>query len=203
MVMKQLKSLDSDFDISGIKLSILGSLNNITVIQSFLESKQNLPIVYDPVIEASSKDTLTKPEEIETIKKKLLPLVTHITPNIPEAAKLLSIDETQIQMNAAEVARNLKLICANDCAVIIKGGHSATTSSDDTIFIDKKVEIQKSAKIFGKSVRGTGCAYASALVCNLVLGHNTVEAAQRSKNFVRSQIKKSLPLGTDRHYMVY
>ncbi|MCX2956746.1 MAG: bifunctional hydroxymethylpyrimidine kinase/phosphomethylpyrimidine kinase, partial [Candidatus Regiella insecticola] len=47
-------------------------------------------VVLDPVMLAKSGDTLLAPEAVNALKKYLLPLVSLVTPNLPEAAVLLN-----------------------------------------------------------------------------------------------------------------
>ena len=47
-----------------------------------------MPLVADPVMIAKGGHPLLQPDAVETLKRRLLPLATIITPNLPEAEVL-------------------------------------------------------------------------------------------------------------------
>ena len=83
-------------------------------------------IVLDPVMVSTSGKKLITKEAEEVLIKKLMPLATVITPNIPEAESLsgITINDRYDMEKAAEII--YKKININDegPAVLVKGGHS-------------------------------------------------------------------------------
>lgn len=69
---------------------------------------------------ATSGAKLISDDAIGTLKTKLLPLATVITPNIPEAEVLSGMEiKTEADMEKAA-----EIICKTfGCAVLLKGGH--------------------------------------------------------------------------------
>ena len=45
---------------------------------------------------------------------------------------------------------------------------------------------------------GTGCAFATALACNLAQGKNLVEATGEAKQYVTSALKNAMAIGNGR-----
>ena len=78
-------------------------------------------IVVDTVMVATSEAKLISDEAIDIMKKKLLPIATLTTPNIPEAEILadMSIKNPEDMEKAANIIRE-----KYDCAVLLKGGHN-------------------------------------------------------------------------------
>src|SRR5215467_3395371 len=99
MVREQIEVLLKDFRIDAIKTGLLCSAEIVcTVAQAIQDGEKRprrpIPVVVDPVMIATSGDTLLESEAVESYENKLFPLATLITPNLDEAALLL---ETTIQ----------------------------------------------------------------------------------------------------------
>lgn len=76
---------------------------------------------------ATSGARLISEDAISTLKSKLLPLATVITPNIPEAEVL---SEMQIKTDA-DMEKAAEIICDTlGCAVLLKGGHQLNDAND-------------------------------------------------------------------------
>ena len=81
----------------------------------------------DPVMVATSGARLISEDAISTLKSKLLPLATVITPNIPEA-QVLSDMEIKTEADMEQAAQ---IICDSlGCAVLLKGGHQLNDAND-------------------------------------------------------------------------
>ena len=65
------------------------------------------PIVLDPVMVATSGDRLLKPDAIEAMRTKLMPLAAVVTPNLPEAAALLDAPEATSEDEMVRQAERL------------------------------------------------------------------------------------------------
>ena len=76
---------------------------------------------------ATSGARLISGDAISTLKSKLLPLATVITPNIPEAEVL---SEMEIKTEA-DMEKAAEVICNTlGCAVLLKGGHQLNDAND-------------------------------------------------------------------------
>lgn len=190
LVRATLKLLVEDVEISGIRIGMLATGEIATAVADFLE--QHHPItVLDPVLRASSGTTLTGEAAIQVIRSRLLRLATVITPNIAEAEALTDtkIGSQQDMLAAAEVLRNL-----GARNVIVTGGHTAENAdllvdeAGDHYFLEGK-------RIASSNTHGTGCAFATALICNLVKGDALRLAAAKAKQYVSEAIAAAHPLG--------
>ena len=63
------------------------------------------PLVVDPVMVATSGDMLLEPDAVEAVRRELLPLADIITPNLPEAARLLHLSEAADEAEMEAQAR--------------------------------------------------------------------------------------------------
>jgi hydroxymethylpyrimidine/phosphomethylpyrimidine kinase len=101
----------------------------------------------------------------------------------------LSVSSTE-EMQAAAV--RLHEMGARN--VIITGGHM-DPPNDLVSGKDGNITILKGCKIPGRSTHGTGCAFSTALACNLALGHNLLNAAKAAKSYVETALRKAPQIG--------
>ena len=154
---------------------------------------QPCPLVVDPVMIATSGAALLRPDAIRALTEKLLPLATLITPNVPEAEALLGlrIREPEELRGAAHTLHE-----RFGCAVLVKGGHLATTSEAIDLFYDGTTELLLSGpRVRGVHTHGTGCTYSAAITAALAQGETLERAVQRAKDFVTHAIVTSHKAG--------
>ena len=149
-------------------------------------------IVVDPVMVATSGAKLINDDAISTLKNKLLPLATVITPNIPEARELsgMEIASEDDMVKAAEA------ICDRyGCSVLLKGGHSLNDAND--LLWQKGME---PVWFYGKRIdnpntHGTGCTLSSAIASNLAKGYDLTSSVRYAKNYISGALAAMLDLG--------
>ena len=129
LVRAQIRSVLSDIGADVIKIGMLGSAEIIEVVAEEIEESDAF-IILDPVMVATSGDTLLEDKAIETLKTKLLPLADLVTPNVPEAALLtgLKIDDVDDLTKAGDA-----LLKMNVYAALMKGGHLEGKSVVDVL----------------------------------------------------------------------
>src|SRR6476661_8259334 len=92
-VAAQIDAVLGDLDVRAIKTGMLASADIVNVVVAKLATGPRVPLVVDPVMVATSGDALIAPDAVETVRRVLVPLATLITPNLPEAARLLETAE--------------------------------------------------------------------------------------------------------------
>ena len=113
----QLDCIFEDIDIDAVKIGMVSSVGLIQVIEEKLKQYHARNIVVDPVMVATSGSKLINDDAIASLKEKLLPLATVVTPNIPEAMLLSNMNiETKEDM---EVSAK-KISEQYHCAVLVK-----------------------------------------------------------------------------------
>ena len=102
---EQLDCIFTDIRPDAVKTGMVASAALIRTIAGKLTEYQAENIVVDPVMVSTSGARLISEEAIETLKEKLFPLATVITPNIPEAEVLadMEIETVQDMEKAAEI----------------------------------------------------------------------------------------------------
>ena len=87
-VAAQLDSVFSDVRIDTTKIGMLAETDIVEAVAERLRRHRVQNVVLDTVMLAKSGDPLLSPSAVETLRTRLLPQVSIITPNLPEAAAL-------------------------------------------------------------------------------------------------------------------
>ncbi|HYF06243.1 MAG TPA: bifunctional hydroxymethylpyrimidine kinase/phosphomethylpyrimidine kinase, partial [Acetobacteraceae bacterium] len=142
-------------------------------------------LVADPVMVAKGGHRLLRPDAVETLKRRLLPLATVITPNLPEAEVLtgLSIRDEAGMRRAAGMVLTLGVP-----AVLLKGGHLEGDRVLDLLVTEAGVEEFVSPRIATRHTHGTGCTLASAIAAGLAQGMGLRDSVLRARAYVRAAI---------------
>ena len=189
---EQLDCIFTDIYPDAVKTGMVSSSGLINVICDKLVGYDAKNIVVDPVMVATSGAKLINDDAISTLKNKLLPLATVITPNIPEARELsgMEIASEDDMVKAAEA------ICDRyGCCVLLKGGHSLNDAND--LLWQKSME---PVWFYGKRIdnpntHGTGCTLSSAIASNLAKGYDLTSSVRYAKNYISGALAAMLDLG--------
>ncbi|HPX58912.1 MAG TPA: bifunctional hydroxymethylpyrimidine kinase/phosphomethylpyrimidine kinase [Bacteroidales bacterium] len=184
---QQLSAVMEDFEIAAVKIGMLHSVEIVEILVEVLQKYKPNYVVIDPVMVATSGDSLIEDATIESMKTKLFPLATIITPNLKEASILLQRPIKNVEQ--MKEAANELLMYGNQ-SVLIKGGH---LEQDDIIDVLKlKTENQiytfEAKWIASKNLHGTGCTLSSAIATYLALGNTVIEAVNLAKQYVYQAI---------------
>ena len=128
---------------------------------------------------------------MESLKEKLLPIASVITPNIPESEVLSGMKITS-EEDMEKSARMISELYG--CAVLCKGGHSLS-DANDFLFANGKGEWFHGRRIDNHNTHGTGCTLSSAIASNLAKGYGMNEAVGRAKEYLSGALEAGLDLG--------
>ncbi|MGL5233497.1 MAG: bifunctional hydroxymethylpyrimidine kinase/phosphomethylpyrimidine kinase [Empedobacter falsenii] len=193
-IREQIQSILEDIYPDAIKIGMVHSVELVHIISEELKN-YNRPIVYDPVMVATSGHRLIKEETLEACIEKLFPLATLITPNLDEASILVNhkIDSAELMLAYGETILNLG--CQN---LLLKGGHLQQEKIISYLFQkEQPVQSYTSQKIETKNTHGSGCTLSSAIACNLALGFSLTQSVQLAQEYVEQAIlgSKDLTIG--------
>jgi len=195
-VATQIDAVLGDLDVRAIKTGMLASADIVNVVASKLKRDAPIPLVVDPVMVATSGDALIAPDAVETVRRVLVPLATLITPNLPEAARLL---ETAEAGSDAEIVAQAKALHALGCrAVLIKGGHGIGDTAVDYFYDGDQVQCFALPRVDTRHTHGTGCTLSAAITALLAQGASLGEAVERAKSFVWQGLQAGRSLGVGR-----
>ncbi len=189
---KQLDCIFTDIYPDAVKIGMVSSIGLIQTIADKLMQYNAKNIVVDPVMIATSGARLISEDAISTLKNRLMPLATVITPNIPEAKVLSGMDiKTEDDMEKAA-----EIICDTlDCAVLLKGGHQLNDANDLLFQKGKNPVWFYGKRIDNPNTHGTGCTLSSAIASNLAKGRDLETSVRYAKNYISGALEAMLNLG--------
>ncbi len=194
LVRRTLDELATDLPIAAVRIGMLGCGKVADAVADFLSQKPLRNIVLDPILRASSGADLLDAHGIKVLRERLLKLATLITPNIEEAAALAGVPVTNVPEMKLAAAR-LHELGAKD--VVITGGH--LDQPIDLLSVAGpgacEQEELRSDRVRSRSTHGTGCAFATAVACNLATGRGVREAVLLAKAYVTQTIARAYPIG--------
>ena len=199
MLEKQIEAIFDVMEVSAVKIGMLNSKENGEVIYEKLLKYKVKNIVLDPVMIATSGNSLIKDETKDFLVNKLFKIVDIITPNLDETKEIVKIilnNENIENIDSIEKMKNYGKVIADFTKkwVLIKGGH-LSNSAVDILMNKDETYILEGEKISSNNTHGTGCSLSSAIASNLAKGYSMLEAVKKAKNFVLYSIKNSIDFG--------
>ena len=199
MLEKQIEAIFDVMEVSAVKIGMLNSKENGEVIYEKLLKYKVKNIVLDPVMIATSGNSLIKDETKDFLVNKLFKIVDIITPNLDETKEIVKIilnNENIENIDSIEKMENYGKVIADFTKkwVLIKGGH-LSNSAVDILMNKDEIYILEGEKISSNNTHGTGCSLSSAIASNLAKGYSMLEAVKKAKNFVLYSIKNSIDFG--------
>jgi hydroxymethylpyrimidine/phosphomethylpyrimidine kinase len=194
LVEEQVRLLFSAFPVAAIKTGMLYSkeiLNAVAdVLGEFRAQSGGIPLVVDPVMVATSGDSLLQPEAVAVYRERLFPSATLVTPNLDEASALLGgTIVSRAQMREA----GQELVKAYGSAFLMKGGHLKEESAADLLVEKGGAEHWYEAPfVRDVSTHGTGCTYSAAIASELAKGLGLRQAVGQAKRFVTRAVSAHL-----------
>ena len=189
-VLAQIDSVVSDIGVDAVKIGMIGSAFTAGQVAERLEQlkaeQPDLPIVFDPVMIATSGSVLADEATVAAFGK-LMKIATIATPNLPELKALTDEEDP--------VAAALHLVGEHGCAVLIKGGHDEGEALADALIETDNMTSWQGHRIATTSTHGTGCTLASAIALFLAQGNSLADAVARARNFVRIALLDAPGLG--------
>lgn len=187
VVKAQIIAVMDDIKPSAVKIGMVHSAELAVAITEALQAYPDIPIIFDPVMVATSGDPLIKENTLTTFRSTLFPISTLLTPNLDEAALLLGRSINNLEEMRWAAADILKTGCF---AVLIKGGHLIAEKLYD-IYLDQagKEQILESAFIESDNLHGTGCTLSAAIAAHLSAGNSLNAAITLSRQYVFKAIR--------------
>ncbi|MEM1287461.1 MAG: bifunctional hydroxymethylpyrimidine kinase/phosphomethylpyrimidine kinase [Pseudomonadota bacterium] len=185
-VADQIKAVFDDVSVSAVKVGMIANADIAAAVADALQEHRGLPIVLDPVMIAKGGAPLLEDDAIETVRKKLLPLASVITPNLPEAARLL---DRGVATSRDEIAQQAQaLLGLGATSALVKGGHLETDESPDCLATNEGITWFEGSRTATKNTHGTGCTLSSALAAHLGQGKPINGAVGEAKAYVTEAI---------------
>jgi hydroxymethylpyrimidine/phosphomethylpyrimidine kinase len=182
----QIDAIFADIDVAAVKIGMLACGAIVEEVAERLAFYKPRFIVLDPVLTATSGDSLATSDTATAIMRHLLPLATLITPNIPEAERLLGC---AVATDLEGMRRAAKLFYTRGAkAVLIKGGHVGGATSDDLLSSNGSYRLFSAPRAATRNTHGTGCTLSSAIAAYLAHGHELGDAIAAAKTYLSNAL---------------
>jgi len=191
-VYEQIESVATDIGVDAVKTGMLASGAIIEAVADACERFALPNLVVDPVAVSKHGDPLLRPDAVEALRTRLLPLATIVTPNLGEARLLTGVEpRSRADLQAAAIA----LAELGPRWVLVKGGHLPGDEAVDLLWDGTSGIELRAPRVATPHTHGTGCTLASAIASNLAVGLDVATAVGEAKRFVSGAIAGSFPLG--------
>ncbi|SFE02469.1 bifunctional hydroxymethylpyrimidine kinase/phosphomethylpyrimidine kinase [Roseivivax sediminis] len=191
-VSAQIAAVLDDIPPQAIKIGMLASAEIVAAVAEALAGYDG-PVVLDPVMVAKSGDALLAQEAEAALIERLLPRADVLTPNLPEAARLIG---TAPARDASEVeAQGHALLALGTQAVVMKGGHAEGPTCTDRLVTAGGCTAMDQPRIGTSNTHGTGCTLSSAIAAELAKGAGLEQAVRRAQSWLHGAIRAADGLG--------
>ena len=191
LIRAQIAAVVEDLGVQAAKTGMLSSAEIIEVVALAIETFGIPNLVVDPVMVAKGGAKLLRDDAVATMRRRLLPLATVITPNLQEASVLLG---RTVETLAERRQAATELVRLGAIAAVVKGGHAAGDAID--VFADGSTIVElKSERIHTNNTHGSGCVFSAAIAAGLAKGADPLTATRQAKDFITNAIAHSLEIG--------
>lgn len=178
-VASQLTSVLDDMPVDATKTGMLSTRSLVELVCRTADEKDLGYFVVDPVMVATSGHRLLDDDAVDSVRGQLMPRADLITPNLPEAALLLS--DTEPEAASIEQMRDQagRLIERGANGVLLKGGHGADDEVIDVLALaDGTIAEFTHTRIRTPNTHGTGCTLSATITAEMAAaGHAQASAA--------------------------
>ncbi|WPP32218.1 bifunctional hydroxymethylpyrimidine kinase/phosphomethylpyrimidine kinase [Streptomyces sp. CL7] len=193
-VRAQYRSVVDDIGVQAVKTGMLASAELVETVADLLAGT-DAPTVVDPVGVSKHGDPLLAASALDSVRTKLLPAATVVTPNLDEVAQLTGLrvaSEPDMRRAAAAVLE------FGPRWVVIKGGHLAAAGSEEAVDLltdGTEEHWLRAPRHDNRHTHGTGCTLASAIASYLARGRTVPEAVAAAKTYVTGALASGFALG--------
>lgn len=186
-VADQIRAILDDIFPGAIKIGMVHTPELVTTIVNTLAAYPKIPIVFDPVMVATSGHRLIENDTIAAIINTLLPVADIITPNMDEAGILADMPVKSLD----DMALAGNLIRSKGCrSLLLKGGHQQTATITSLFMSDDgNTHPFVTEKFVTNNTHGSGCTLSSAIAAYLSQGISLYEAVTLGQTYVFEAIK--------------
>ena len=194
VVTGQIQAVVSDIGIGAAKTGMLASAAIITAVADAWRALQPAaPLVVDPVCASMHGDPLLPTSALDTLRQRLFPVATLITPNLDEVRLLVGVD---VLDDTTQRAAARALYALGPRWVLVKGGHlPGASDSPDLLYDGERFHSFDAPRISTGDDHGAGDTLAAATACALAHGLDVPGAVAFAKAWVTECLRAAYPLG--------
>ena len=185
-IVAQVGAVVEDIGVDAVKIGMLGTAETVHAVRMALDLLEpGTPVVLDPVMVSESGAVLLDEAARAAIVEQLLPRVTVITPNVPEARVLAGAENGD---DVEALARRLHELGPD--AVVVTGGHREAAT--DLFFDGAAITAIPGERYPDGAAHGSGCTHSSALAAHLALGLTPLDAARAAKTIASEAVRDGI-----------
>ena len=202
IVAAQIDAVFDDIRPNAVKIGMVSSAEIIEVIADRLSAWNAQNIVVDPVMVATSGARLIAEDAAEALTRRLFPLATVITPNIPEPWRCSTT-------RSIPSAPSKTLPCSSPAALAARPSlRAGILSTRPTTYwpnprrsmmrqppSDPLTTWFRHKRIETDNTHGTGCTLSSAIACALAQGMDLADAINAGKAYLTGALAAGLNMG--------
>jgi hydroxymethylpyrimidine/phosphomethylpyrimidine kinase len=192
IIRSQIDVVLRDIGADVIKIGMIGDRTSGEAILEGLASFPDIPLVLDPVLVATSGDSLGDEGVKDLILERFLPHTLVVTPNLPE---LVALTGREILADEDIEAAAKSLVLQGAGAVLAKGGHRPGAIVTDLLVTAEGVRTFQNPRLETRNTHGTGCTLASAVAAGIAQGLALEEATERAIAYVQKAIRTAPGFG--------
>ena len=186
LIRQQFETLTNDLAFDSCKIGLIGTAVTAELLVELLADKEPL-LILDPILAAGGGKELAAEQLQITIKEKLLPITTLVTPNLPEAQRLTG------QSTPEECAATLiHLGCDN---ALITGGHEEGNEVINRLYNRDGLAGEWNWPRLPGDYHGTGCTLSSAIAALLAKGVKLYPAVEQAQRFTQNTLLSASTIG--------
>jgi hydroxymethylpyrimidine/phosphomethylpyrimidine kinase len=183
----------ADIGADVLKTGMLGDTRLVeTLAEAFGDLARGVPRVVDPVMVATSGDSLLPREAVDAVRRLMIPGAALATPNAPEAEVLTgkAVESVDGQRRAAD-----RLLEMGALAALVKGGHVPGDVIVDVLATPQGEHFFEGPRLQTRATHGTGCSLASGIAAGLARGLALRDAVGLSRDYLVEAIRRAPGLG--------
>ncbi len=196
IIKAQIEAVFRDLDVRAVKIGMVGGEAAIVAVAEALGEWCRVPVVLDPVMVSATGASLLEEGAETALLSHLLPIATIVTPNLPEAARLLGAAPAQSEQMMASQAE--LLMAFGSKAVLVKGGHADGAEAVDILHYQGDTYRLASQRVNTRNTHGTGCTLSSAIAAYVARGAGLKEAVNAAKTYLTEALMQADRLGVGR-----
>jgi len=183
---RQAETLLNDMPVHAFKIGMTADVSVVKAIHSIIKKHEEIPVIFDPVLASGGGDLLATRELINAIDIYLLPYCHLITPNIPEALKLLDGSEADEKNVTTAASFLLNAGCEH---VLITGTHSQSEEIEHQLYHAHEAMQTFKNKRLPHEYHGSGCTLASSIAAFIARGEETNQAIKLGLDYTFASLQ--------------
>lgn len=192
LIEEQCEIVFEDFDIDSVKLGMLPDIECVKTVAKVLKKHKPKFVVWDPVMAATSGDSLiTGKSVVDVLVEELMPISDILTPNLIELAQLTKVEPSDIKSEDDLKAKAEELVAKGAKCVIAKGGHLSDKESVDWLVWEGGSHRYARERVDTNNTHGSGCTFSSAIATLRPQCETLEETLEKAKDYIQKSIEGS------------